>query len=261
VKAQPPFPFWKTKLTRRRTEGLRWQKVNGELAFHPMRRNSILRKLSRELAQDITTERQVMYILVEVRKAIEQEREIENYHALDFYCSFALHTKMSKIGAQRILERFDKAHPILVKDEPLPRYLHGEIGKTTKLTNFREEMKAFVTTNNLPTRLFTKPDEWVEFVHHYGNVIDECELELEGDTTRLKFINRVVVHLETASNIVETEFGNQILFRLCWTCHGKDGTSGNHYVIFGFDVPSKSKKGAERQRRSGRTGVRQRRAE
>jgi hypothetical protein len=86
-----------------------------------MSQSTIFSKLERELQLDITTERQVVYILVEIRKAIEQAGELAKYFALDFYCSFALHTRMSRAGARRILERFDRAYPILVQKQKLPR--------------------------------------------------------------------------------------------------------------------------------------------
>jgi hypothetical protein len=203
-----------------------------------MSRNSILEKLGRELQRDITTERQVVYVLVEIRKAIEQAGDWEKYYALDFYCSFALHTRMYKVGARRILGRFDKAYPLWIGNKEVPRDLQNEIDQTTKLERFHDEMKAFVTVNDLPTRLFEEPDAWVRFIHLYGNIIDECELVLKGDRIKLQFIDRVVVHLETTTQALQTEFGNPVLFRICWTCHGKDGKCADHYVIFGFDPPS-----------------------
>jgi hypothetical protein len=203
-----------------------------------MSRNSILRKLKQELHQDITTECQVVYVLVEIRKAIDQAGDLENYRALDFYCSFALHTRMGRVGARRILERFDKAYPLWISEKEVPRDLQNEIDQTTKLKRFRDEMKAFVTDNGLPTRLFEEPDAWARFIHLYGNIIDECELVLKGDGVKLQFIDRVVVHLEMATRALQTDFGNQVLFRICWTCHGKDGTSGDYFVIFGFDASS-----------------------
>jgi hypothetical protein len=217
-----------------------------------MSRNSILRKLQEELAQDITTERQVVYILAEIRKAIEQSGELKNYYALDFHSSFALHTKMDRIGAQRILQRFDQAHALLVNKQPLPPELRREIEQTIRLERFRSDLKAFLTANNLPTRLFTEPDAWPRFIHHYGNIIDECELAIKGDGAKLKSIDRVTVRLQTASSTVDTPFGRQLLFRLRWISHGKDGTSGEHYVMFGFDVPVKRKKRARRKARSKR---------
>jgi len=71
-----------------------------------MTKSVILEKLRRELQVGITSESQVVYILVEIRKAIEQAGEQMKYCALDFYCSWALHTKMDRAGAVKILKRF-----------------------------------------------------------------------------------------------------------------------------------------------------------
>jgi hypothetical protein len=214
-----------------------------------MSRNSIIRKLHQELAEDITTERQVLYILAEIRKAIEQAGELKNYYALDFHCSFALHTKMDRVGAQRILQRFDEAHSLLANKQPLPPELRQEIQETIKLDRFRRELKHFLTANDLPTRLFTEPDAWPKFIHHYGNIIDECELAIKGDRAKLKSIDRVTIRLQTATRTLHTPFGSELLFRLRWISHGKDGTSGEHYVVFGFEVPLKRKKRGKRQAR------------
>jgi hypothetical protein len=214
-----------------------------------MSRNSIIRKLQQELAQAITTERQVVYILAEIRKAIEQAGELKNYYALDFHCSFALHTKMDHVGAQRILQRFDQAHALLVNKQPLPRELREKIQETIKLDRFRSELKRFLTENNLPTRLFTEPDAWPKFILHYGNVIDECALAIKGDGAKLQSIDRVTVRVQTAARSLDTPFASELLFRLRWISHGRDGTSGEHYVIFGFEVPLKRKKRGKRRAR------------
>jgi hypothetical protein len=103
-----------------------------------MTRPSILKKLDQELRLDIETERQVVYILAELRKVLEQANEIHDYFALDFYCSFALHTVMDRAGAQRILQRFDAAHPFLVSKQELPRDLAKEISETIHLRKFRD---------------------------------------------------------------------------------------------------------------------------
>ena len=79
-----------------------------------MAQSVIVEKLRRELEHEITTERQVVYLLAEIRKLLELRRERKKYFALNFYCCWALHTKMDRQGAQRILKRFDKAHAAAV---------------------------------------------------------------------------------------------------------------------------------------------------
>jgi hypothetical protein len=88
---------------------------------------SIVKRLHHELAQDITIERQVVYILAEIRKLLELRQEKKKYFALNFYCCWALPTKMDRAGAKRILERFDRAHAAAIatgkpnlKDVPEP---------------------------------------------------------------------------------------------------------------------------------------------
>jgi len=202
-----------------------------------MTQSSILEKLQTELQLDLTTERQVVYILVEIRKMIEQAGELDNYQALDFYCSFALHTRMSRAGARRILERFDKAYSLWITKQALPRELRHEISLTTKMDRFKREMKTFLKANNLPTRLLTESDDWARFIRLYGSIIDECELVLKGDGGKLQFIDRVVVHLKEAPEPLATQFGDHKIISVCWTSHGKDGKSVDYDVIFGFDQP------------------------
>ena len=200
-----------------------------------MTRPSILEKLDQELRLEITTESQVVYILAEIRKAIEHANEVTEYFALDFYCSFALHTVMNRAGAHRIMQRMDAAHPFLVRGETLPRDLGREIHETTILAKFRAEMKKFIVTNNLPDRLISHPDAWSRFLHLYGKVIHDCKLTLRPDFTPLKNIDRVVFSVEEATVPCEG-FPDQVMFVLRWTCFGKDGTSGSHESFSAYDT-------------------------
>jgi hypothetical protein len=144
---------------------------------------SILTKLKRELDRELTEECQVVYLLAEIRKFIESAGELGDYFALDFHCSLALHTTMTKIGARRILDRFERAYPLLVSGQELPEDLEKEISDTVALTKFRDQLKAFLQQNGLlPARMFPgTPDEWVRFIHLYASVIDDCKLQLKGD--------------------------------------------------------------------------------
>ena len=178
-----------------------------------------------------------MYILVEIRKMIEQERELREYFALDFYCSFALHTVMDREGARRILERFDRAHPLLVSKQRLPPELKKEIQDTTRLAKFREQLKAFIANNGLPDKLFADADAWPRFLHLYGNVIDECQLTMRADFAPMKNIERVVVSVKNAV-LREAGLPEQVIFVLRWICYGKDGKSGTHETYFGYDSES-----------------------
>ncbi|HET8827580.1 MAG TPA: hypothetical protein VFM77_20740 [Terriglobales bacterium] len=195
---------------------------------------SILTKLKCELDRDLTDECQVVYLLAEIRKFIESAGGLEDYFALDFHCSLALHTTMTRVGAKRILGRFEKAYPLLVKGQQLPADLQKELSDTIALTKFRDQLKEFLTKNDLiPARMFPgTPDEWVKFIHLYASVIDDCTLQLKGDG--LPTVDHVSIHLKMPVGEPGPEWGDQTLFALRWTGHGKDGLSGDHDVYFGY---------------------------
>ena len=72
--------------------------------------SEIIRKLGREIRKGITTEAQVVYLIVGIRKLLEQQRVGMQYEYLKFYCDWALHSKLEGRTAQKILEPFDAAN-------------------------------------------------------------------------------------------------------------------------------------------------------
>src|SRR6266566_2316501 len=68
----------------------------------------IIAKLSNELAEPIVSERQVVYILVELRKLIELNDDGDTFKTLKFYCDWAVHAVLKAPPAQEIVRYFDK---------------------------------------------------------------------------------------------------------------------------------------------------------
>jgi hypothetical protein len=67
----------------------------------------IVWKLNEELKAPIISERQVVYILVEIRKLLEIKKTIDDYWTLKLCCDWAVHPKMSYTTAQIIMKFFD----------------------------------------------------------------------------------------------------------------------------------------------------------
>ncbi len=100
------------------------------------------------------------------------------------------------------------------------------------LKKFRDELKQFLSANNLiPMPMFPgTPDAWVRFIHLYAAVIDECHLQWRDEG----LIERVTIHLQMPKEKPGPEWQDRVLFAIWWTCHGKDGLSGDHDVYFGY---------------------------
>ena len=190
--------------------------------------------LYRELQEPITSERQVVYILCEIRKVMELSGASSKYPSLYFHCSWALHTSMGRAGAERILKRFDRAHPLLLQGallHQLPEELADEIESTTALWRFEEEMREFLRGHQLSTDLNDAPGQWSNFLNIYAGIIEDCPIVLRGSSD-LRHISSVFVKKVVDPVPLTLEDGECILFSIRWTCLGKDGRSGHIDSIY-----------------------------
>src|SRR5437879_2559527 len=110
-----------------------------------MAQPEILKKLERELSLPIRSERQVVYVLAEIRKYIEHEAAGRNSHliVLNFFCNWALHVDMYRdaVNIREILERFDIAEGVSLEDYQMSRFYH----ELRRLRVFRAALGNFLT--------------------------------------------------------------------------------------------------------------------
>ena len=106
--------------------------------------DAIKEKLKCAFADGLDTEMQVVYVLVEIRKYLEQNAEFRKRHpALNFYCCWAVHSEAAGHGADRILERFDRLYPLMKSG--LSAKQREEIFRTLTLGKLKEELLDFST--------------------------------------------------------------------------------------------------------------------
>jgi len=131
----------------------------------------IIRKLTELLTKGIETEAQVVYLLVGVRKLLEQQQAKKEYEYLTFHCDWALHAKLDGKMAQKVLASFDAANVRLrakLKLQDLPRKLKGDIDQISKMTLFEREMDRFLEANGVPTIGTIRDEGWAHFIHLYS---------------------------------------------------------------------------------------------
>jgi len=153
-----------------------------------MAESSIVSKLHRELSVEITTERQVVYILAEIRKLIELRQQSDQFFALNFHCCWALHTRMDRIGSERIVQIFDEAHEFAIsiphpKHENIPAELKDRLSQIMMGGKFVTELRDFLERDDLPLTLFKESATWIQFMSLYSDVVEECPLLLRGNST------------------------------------------------------------------------------
>lgn len=146
-------------------------------------------KLSRELAADIRTERQVVYILVETRKLLEQQDTLEDFPTLKLCCDWAVHPKLRGPGAQDVLKVFDDYEIEFLKSGIAPAGFKP-LRDFAMLTSFRAELAGALAPHGVDVQRLTSDEYWQSFIRQYTSVIQDCPLEAwEGRTAHVTHVS------------------------------------------------------------------------
>ena len=196
----------------------------------------IIRKLTAQLNKGITTEVQVVYLLVGIRKLIERDDQRAQYPKLNFYCDWVLHAELDRSGAKAILREFDKAHPLLKRGMNLPRELQNKIDKLSRLRYFEKELTGFLESYGLPP-IAQNGDGWSHFLHLYTQVIQDIPLMVKSPSPdAAKNISKLVVHFKAATKAHKSADREDLFYRIVWEIFDKTGGSGTHIIYSSFDI-------------------------
>jgi len=211
----------------------------------------IIRKLAGEFDKGITTEVQTVYVLAGIRKLIERDEAEEEYAGLRFHCDWALHSRMDRAAAKTILRKFDAAHMLLLQGNielhNLPSELRIEIDRISRMKAFAEELSRFLAAYGLPPLTKHRSDGWSHFLHLYTKVIEDIPLMVSLPTARKtakagaadgapKHISHVTVHFESAPETIKHAGEEEVLFKVTWTIHDKNGQSGDIFILNSFSL-------------------------
>jgi len=179
----------------------------------------IVYKITKELEQEIVSERQVVYILVELRKLLETKGwdKNEGYRALMFSCDWAAHSRLNRESAKAITMLFDqyessyRREPVGVSQAGIP-----ELVEFCEHSRFRTQFIEACERNDIPVVALRDNDWWRSFLKHFSEVVRDCPIEAKPETTT--YVTRV-----TASAIDPTSIGifNK-QFAICWLWECRD---------------------------------------
>ena len=203
----------------------------------------IISKLRDELREPIHSERQVVYILAELRKLMELEAIERNergappdnsHFALKFYCDWAVHVRLDQAGAKRIVQRFNQFQGLNEKlaapgGEVVtvdPNFLQ-ELDENLQLANFRRQLGTYLTSHDLDGGLASDEGRWVEFLAYYSHVIEDAPLISEAKG--LEWVDSVSVRVldERPAGAAD----HTLAITWTWTSK-KDGTRKNKVRLF-----------------------------
>lgn len=199
----------------------------------------ILAKLSHLLSRPITEECQVVYFLVELRKALEIRGLFTQYPALRFYCDWAVHTRMDRAGAEEVLKRIDDV-------ETADSFgMFGTGGRRLAIAwdflsqdVFRRDLHEALRGLALQTEICTTNDLWVSFVEVYAGVVSDCSLAIKSKNVATEYVEEAVVSKVTSplpSDLGIDEADPAFAFAVEWRIklkRPKYGMSEKSYFVF-----------------------------
>jgi len=152
-------------------------------------KEDITAKLSRALAAEIRAESQVVYILVEARKLLEQQDTLEGFPALKLCCDWTVHPKLRGPGAQGVLKVFDDYEIEFLKSG-ISTAEYAPLRDFAMLTSFRAELAGALAPHGVDVQRLSSNDYWQSFIRQYTSVIQDCPLEAwEGKTEHVTHVS------------------------------------------------------------------------
>jgi hypothetical protein len=190
----------------------------------------IIYKLGQELDQKISSERQVVYILVELRKLLERMGllDSEPYRALKLCCDWTVHPKLSFASAQAITALFDR-YESAYRHEPIGVSQAGipELVEFCEHSRFRNQFIDACRAIGISAAPVANDDWWRLFLMQFSEVVRDCPLEAKAQNTT--YVTRV-----TASAIDPTSIGifsKQFAIFWAWECRDRE-TPGSVVSLF-----------------------------
>jgi hypothetical protein len=186
--------------------------------------NTIVEKLSKLLSNPIETECQVVYLLCEVRKLLDEPPR--RLFTLSLHCHWALHVNLSHTPTTgNFLAKVDDFVSNILGSHSRDETEQASWEKRAEemfqyfvsLSTLRKELREFLMSYTLPTSLCDDDIFWFKFVTAYGGVIEDGYLRCE-DKDRLKTIDMV-----TFSKGKPTTDSADVPFSMNWEILLKNG--------------------------------------
>jgi hypothetical protein len=150
-------------------------------------KNDIVDKLRDHLTQGVDTECDVVYLLAEIRKVLDEHDPAHTFGALWMYCHWALHVDLDSPKATiGLLKRVDLwvCNTVAYLTPRPPWKFMDEIylfRDFLYLETLRCELATFLKQYRLPTEITDVDEEWFRFLAAYAGVIEDGTLSMKSD--------------------------------------------------------------------------------
>lgn len=138
-------------------------------------------KLSKELAKNIVDESQVVYILSQIRKIIDDENISIKYDILYLYCDWVLHSKLDRPKKRKFfIDKFDSQLVNKNSSTEIARTILINQRHFFVLNELKKQLENFLCDKNIPSNILIRPG-WTKFVELLLAILMECPVDIGGN--------------------------------------------------------------------------------
>lgn len=153
---------------------------------------AIIDKLCKELNKPIKEESQVLYILAEIRKYIEEydSSNAYKYKNLYFFCNWMLHITMDLPRSQQYLQKLENnlCNIRLKSEKEIAKDFYAKNKSFCLLKDLRSELNQFFKFNSLPNELVRNDNDWYRFIYYFLQILMDCSVvNINGKITKFSF--------------------------------------------------------------------------
>ena len=151
-------------------------------------RDELLKKIENTLSEGITSEKDVVYLLVEIRKLMDRDNYLDP--VIRSFTNWVVHVELGHEheGTTDLLKEFDEVVR-LRKEENRGSLFPPHCSFET----FRRNLGALFTIYNLPTKLIESEKSWMMFARLYSAVVSDCPIKFTASKQSLKYVKEVVL--------------------------------------------------------------------
>lgn len=145
--------------------------------------DAIVEKIKAVIKSPVTSEHQVVYILVQIRKVAERRANVSLGNTLRLYCDWVVHPWLDRKGAKEIVKVFDEFRSASIApggQRNARSEAQATVDRLLDFSELRAELVEFLTTIGASN---VRDDWWERFAFHLAHVIEDCPVRANGNGT------------------------------------------------------------------------------
>jgi hypothetical protein len=146
-------------------------------------KDALVDKLTAKLSKPITTEADVVYVLVEIRKLLARcNVSRDDLKPIWFFCDWVVHIELDrkKGWANELLTFTDRILRRQISWNDLDPIDKDFMSNTFSLEAVRRSLSRWLADQGVRTIVFGYLPGWYWFVRKFGEVVSDCPLKLKG---------------------------------------------------------------------------------